>query len=261
MVAAEAWKGNLLRDDSKIVELFQFQVRAQTQFPDVEYASVKFDPMMYLSLPIPKLPRNYSADDDTENSAKDSAVSLEHCLDAFSRQEELSREDWVRCEKTNQEERTLKKMDIWTPPQCLIIFLKRFEADKETCALEKVDTMVRAPMQLDLADWCEGPVAEQGGANYSLYAVVNHTGEIGYGHYCAYARVGDSPEDRPWFHFNDRSVSRVDESEVVSNAAYLLFYERVGPVTNTAECREQPHGRERGVNGREAPVRPESGGA
>jgi hypothetical protein len=53
-VAAEAWSVNLLRNNSTIVEIFQFQVRSEIQFPDVDDKSLKFDPMMYLSLPLPK---------------------------------------------------------------------------------------------------------------------------------------------------------------------------------------------------------------
>lgn len=70
-----------------------------------------------------------------------------------------------------------------------------------------------------------GPPSEHG-AQYRLYAVVNHSGNLGGGHYTAYGRVGDGP-DRQWYHFNDSTVTRANESEVVSKAAYIFFYERV----------------------------------
>ncbi|KAK1748817.1 ubiquitin carboxyl-terminal hydrolase [Skeletonema marinoi] len=58
---------------------------------------------------------------------------------------------------------------------------------------------------------------------YDLYAVSNHFGGVGGGHYTAYAK-GD---DGTWCNFDDsRVTSGIDESEVVSPAAYCLYYKR-----------------------------------
>ena len=55
---------------------------------------------------------------------------------------------------------------------------------------------------------------------YDCYAVSNHFGGLGGGHYTAYARG----EDGEWCGFDDsRVTASVDESEVVSSAAYCLF--------------------------------------
>ncbi|CAK0812062.1 unnamed protein product [Prorocentrum cordatum] len=151
-------------------------------------------------------------------------ASLQDCLEAFTRREELAEEDRVRCEKTGNVERSLKKLDLWTAPECLIIHLKRFGSDQAYGPLEKVDTFVDAPLDLDLTPWVLGPSDEKQ-FQYRLYAVVNHSGTLRYGHYTAYGRVGEGP-DRQWFHFNDSSVTKADESKVVSQEAYILFYER-----------------------------------
>jgi len=58
---------------------------------------------------------------------------------------------------------------------------------------------------------------------YDLYAVSNHFGGLGGGHYTAYVRLPGA--DGGWFNFDDsRASGPVSESEVVSPAAYLLFY-------------------------------------
>lgn len=57
---------------------------------------------------------------------------------------------------------------------------------------------------------------------YELYAVSNHYGGMGGGHYTAYAKNNDV-----WYDFNDSSVHKVKSSEVVSSAAYMLFYRRI----------------------------------
>lgn len=152
-------------------------------------------------------------------------ASLQDCLEVFTRREELAEEDRVRCEKTGNVERSLKKLDLWTAPECLIIHLKRFGSDHAYGPLEKVDTFVQASLDLDLTPWVLGPSDEKE-CQYRLYAVVNHSGTLRYGHYTAYGRVGEGP-DRQWFLFNDSTVSKADESQVVSQEAYILFYERV----------------------------------
>ena len=57
---------------------------------------------------------------------------------------------------------------------------------------------------------------------YDLYAVSNHYGGLGGGHYTAFCHV----EGQGWAHFNDSDVSPEDAAHVQSSAAYLLFYRR-----------------------------------
>lgn len=60
---------------------------------------------------------------------------------------------------------------------------------------------------------------------YDLYAVSNHFGGLGGGHYTAY---GKNFHDNEWYHFDDSFVSKVKaeeaENSIVSSAAYILFY-------------------------------------
>jgi ubiquitin C-terminal hydrolase len=58
---------------------------------------------------------------------------------------------------------------------------------------------------------------------YNLFAVVNHYGHAGSGHYTALARHQVSGA---WYEFDDESVTRVEVGQVKSAAAYLLCYER-----------------------------------
>lgn len=80
-------------------------------------------------------------------------------------------------------------------------------------------------MDLDLAPFVMGPGGQD--AQYRLYAVVNHSGTLSFGHYTAYCKVGEEEHDRRWYLFNDAMVSAALEADVVSREAYMLFYERV----------------------------------
>ena len=60
---------------------------------------------------------------------------------------------------------------------------------------------------------------------YDLYAVSNHFGTLGGGHYTAFCK---NPLYNKWFNFDDSDVSHAKEKEVVTKAAYVLFYKRRG---------------------------------
>ena len=59
---------------------------------------------------------------------------------------------------------------------------------------------------------------------YDLYAVSNHYGGLGGGHYTAYCQMPDST----WYTFDDSSVTEMNPEGVKSPAAYVLFYRRRG---------------------------------
>ena len=56
---------------------------------------------------------------------------------------------------------------------------------------------------------------------YELYAVSNHYGSLGGGHYTAYAK---NHRENKWYKFDDSSVSSVQAESVKTSAAYVLFY-------------------------------------
>lgn len=58
---------------------------------------------------------------------------------------------------------------------------------------------------------------------YDLFAVSNHYGGLGGGHYTAYCRM---PDNGNWYCFDDSHVSEISTDTVLSPAAYVLFYRR-----------------------------------
>jgi len=57
---------------------------------------------------------------------------------------------------------------------------------------------------------------------YDLYAVSNHFGGMGGGHYNAYCKMPDGK----WWCFDDSHVHAVDKDKICSSSAYVLFYRR-----------------------------------
>jgi len=153
----------------------------------------------------------------------DANVSLMDCIAKYGEMEQLGENDMWYCNRCKEHVQAWKKIHLYRAPPILFIHLKRFHFSSTTHRRHKLDTQVDFPLNdLDLREmvthWDEGkePI-------YDLYAVSNHFGGVGGGHYTAYAK-GD---DGKWCNFDDsRVTSGIDESEVVSPAAYCLYYKR-----------------------------------
>jgi hypothetical protein len=117
-----------------------------------------------------------------------------------------------------------RKIDIWILPPILIIHLKRFKYDDFGQVGSKNHATLEYPMEKwNIADCVLGQ--QRSGTCYDLYAVSNHLGGLGGGHYTAHAL---NRFDDEWYEFNDCSCRVLsDPSEIQRNSsAYLLFYNR-----------------------------------
>jgi len=155
----------------------------------------------------------------TPQSSK--SVALSECFDSFALEETLSQDDAWYCSHCKEHKCANKKMDLWKVPDVLILHLKRFKYSKYS--RDKLDTLVEFPLEgLDLAPFVVNE-DESKNAIYDLYAVSNHFGGLGGGHYTAFAK---NIVDGQWYNLDDSSVSRVDPARIRSPAAYVLFYIR-----------------------------------
>ncbi|KAH3203006.1 hypothetical protein KXV64_008724 [Aspergillus fumigatus] len=159
---------------------------------------------------------------DLRRSRKKRGVTLYECLDEFNKEEILSENDAWYCPRCKEHRRASKKFELWKTPDILVMHLKRFSASRGF--RDKLDVLVDFPVEgLDMSGRVESP--EEGKSLiYDLFAVDNHYGGLGGGHYTAYAKNFMSGQ---WNEYNDSSVSRpIDPQSVVTPAAYLLFYRR-----------------------------------
>jgi len=162
--------------------------------------------------------------DDDNRSAK-SGIGVDACLDGFTRSEVLQQSDMWYCSKFTKHQRATKKFDLWRLPEILIIHLKRFQYN--SIFREKISTFVDFPIEgLNLSKWLVND-DEKSRAVYDLYAVSNHFGGMGGGHYTAFAK---NLLNNQWYNLDDNSVSRMDDTkQLKSSAAYVLFYKRREP--------------------------------
>uniref|UniRef100_A0AAV2M1N9 ubiquitinyl hydrolase 1 n=1 Tax=Knipowitschia caucasica TaxID=637954 RepID=A0AAV2M1N9_KNICA len=173
-------------------------------------------------------------DDDPGSLSETSRAghfSLEQCLNLFTRPEVLAPEEAWYCPKCQQHREASKQLLLWRLPNVLIIQLKRFSF-RTFIWRDKINDMVDFPVRnLDLSEFCIGQKDDlQQPPVYDLYAVINHYGGMIGGHYTAYARLpsdrGSQRSDVGWRLFDDSTVTMVEESQVVTRYAYVLFYRR-----------------------------------
>jgi ubiquitin carboxyl-terminal hydrolase 4/11/15 len=168
-----------------------------------------------------------------ERAGKDNNLTLDDCFDTFTHSERLDEDNKWYCSKCNDHVRAEKAMSLWRLPNILVVHLKRFEF-KHSLRREKLETFIDFPLEdLDMskyfaADSKQDFVENNLLSSYDLFGVVNHYGRLGFGHYTAYARRwNEDGIESDWILFDDSSVrSGVTREDVVSNAAYILFYRR-----------------------------------
>lgn len=110
----------------------------------------------------------------------------------------------------------------------MIISLKRFKSQKSKYLMggQKIDTLVDFPLEgLNMAPFVLSQQQKSQPLIYDLFAVSNHYGGVGGGHYTAFGKNSLSGQ---WYSFNDSSCQPASQSKIVSESAYNLFYRQRG---------------------------------
>ena len=182
-----------------------------------------------------------------QNGKQAGAVTLEECLDAFSKEEKIPE---AYCSKCKDFRVQTKRMSLWRLPPVMIIHLKRFQFT-QTMRRKLRDLVVFPTEGLDLSrimatdpvnSVVEGVTIKDNKASnqngfssdelkdtgrsemlYDLYGVVHHQGALSGGHYVASLK---SEIDGQWRLFNDAQIYDIHARDVVDPSAYILFYIR-----------------------------------
>lgn len=163
----------------------------------------------------------YKAGREAAAAKRTRGISLQDCLDEFTKEEKLGEDDLWYCPQCKKHQQATKRFDLWKVPDILVVHLKRFSNSRTF--RDKIDVLVDFPTEgLDISGMVgerqvaqrlkeAGVDAEQLGLDdtdeplvYDLYAVDEHMGGLGGGHYRAYTynHITDK-----WYHFDDSYVS------------------------------------------------------
>ena len=174
-----------------------------------------------------KLP-NLNINSEKFSFIKGKEINLYDCLNLFNSEEILDGDNEWYCNICKKHRDVNKKMDIFKTPYYLIIQLKRFKQDNEMghrsifniFNSSKNSEFIDFPIKdFDLSKYILSKNNDE--EKYDLIGVINHYGGSSFGHYTAYCLNGGQ-----WLKYDDESVSSIDEKNVISNAAYVLFYKR-----------------------------------
>ncbi len=200
--------------------------------------------------------RSYYSD-----SGSGGSCTLADCFSAFCEEETLSGNEQVYCRNCKTHRDQTKRLAIFRFPTILVLHLKRFSSNNSGGGASsylgssrysyllssigggttKVYTDVKFPLTLDLSEYRPKPassadakLAASDPLTYQLYAVSNHMGSMGGGHYTAHCKVKTSGDDSGWYTFDDSYVSPTTASAIGGSNAYILFYERTSSIKRSA---------------------------
>lgn len=199
------WKRHLESNKSIISDLFEGIFMSTLTCTFCRGQSNTFEVFNCLSLPIPSETRCHVRD----------------CLSHFSNPERIDAAwECPRCKLKREAE---KKIVICKLPRILIIHLKRFSLDGRW--RQKLQTAVDFPLcdlNVEYTNVLPQSAYETSPpkGTYNLRAVVNHYGHLDGGHYTAFCKL----ENQRWYTFDDSNVYEMKESDVCTQAAYILFY-------------------------------------
>jgi len=183
---------------SPILDMFYNQQHSHVTCTNCGSVSNSFDPSIMITLPIP---------------SSNSNLTIYDCFDTYTKEETLDNSNKYHCDKCNTECNATKKVIICKTSKYLMISFKRFQSDGS-----KLTNPIHYPIyDLDLSKYSDNNIK----CKYNLYAISNHTGNTMGGHYFSYCRNGDK-----WYEYNDRVVMTMNNEQILTNGAYILFYER-----------------------------------
>jgi ubiquitin carboxyl-terminal hydrolase 31 len=198
-----------------------------------------------------------SLTEQKNKTAEENVLSLQQCLDHYTKAETLSAENSWRCPQCQKYLPVVKTLGLWSLPDILVIHFKRFRQQQfKGSHASKLTTMVDFPLTgFDLSTWhlaagnhesssvnstltrkmkpsktatLTKSFFNEGDHHYDLYAVCYHQGDtLETGHYTAACK---NPYDQQWYKFDDQRVSLIKNEDVsekiINNEAYMLFYQR-----------------------------------
>lgn len=141
-------------------------------------------------------------------------TSLDDCLNNFIKDEILDDANKLLCSNCNNYVNAIKKINIIIPPIILIISIKKYNGNN------KKKNLVHFPLyNFHINQYMNTDVKYIKDYYYDLIGIVNQIGDINYGHYFSFLK-----QNNEWFCVNDERISKINEDDVITNNAYMLFY-------------------------------------
>ena len=187
------------REKSIITELFYAQI-ISTFICECESTTYSFQKILDFPLLLPE---------NTPN------IDIKELLKNYFKSEKIDFE--IKCEKCEKVLQHTKEIKISRPPEILILSLQRIDQTTQ----KKNECLVTFPPILDMSEFIDKDCGFDKEPMYNLFAIVNHSGNIDFGHYNSYIKFKDSED---FYDFNDSVVTNIGKDIDSFPNAYALFY-------------------------------------
>lgn len=149
--------------------------------------------------------------------ANDAPCLLEELLSGLLKEKPVPSGDICkRCNRVIEEKTTLVRL-----PPVLTVRLMRFDTTTHSQQVRKKTNIVKFGFRLDMGKLDKKATLQQ---LYQVAGIVNFYGDPGSGHF----KVSCYSDERGcWHSFDDSNVTLLPEEDVVTSAAYLLFYHTI----------------------------------
>lgn len=145
--------------------------------------------------------------------------TLDDALFEFTKDELLTDDNAVFCQKCRTKRSVTKGLRLATAPSILVCHLKRF-AFNDYGRLVRLHKRIEFPQRLEIGDYMSN-LNKARPPPYDLVGVLVHQGQTcASGHYLSFVK-----KNGEWFKCNDSEVTKVEESTVMMQQAYILMYE------------------------------------
>ncbi|VDL98307.1 unnamed protein product [Schistocephalus solidus] len=148
--------------------------------------------------------------------AQRGSTSLAACLSSYFRPEAI--DGLLFCSQCRVGRPAVKQFSLLHLPNVLCFYLKRCHHDT------KITTSINFPVELDITPFVAQFSSSKSSwqDRYSLYAVLNHSGQTNSGHYTACIRFGPGC----WCLCDDQKIVPVSVDYVLTTDAYVLLYHK-----------------------------------
>ena len=191
---------NLLSNQSIIQDLFSSDFKSTIICNGCKSVKIMLEKMSLIPISLNSLSKD---------------IKLKNQLKLYGQMEQISEMDaCFYCKTCNALRGIQKSQEILQLGPIIVFSLQRFLNNRKT------SDYVEYPASIKMGNYiCEDRYKKD--TEYEIYGVVNHQGSLNGGHYTANCKT-----DQGWYNFNDSRVSKINESQIFNNSAYLLFYKR-----------------------------------
>lgn len=202
LAALEAWKAAFTKSYSPLTDICFGLSRQVCTCQKCGNQSSRFETFNMLKVQVPA-------------AAGGEPATLEKMMEEEYKEEVI--EEYA-CEKCKPERGpAIRKTYLWRLPRCLVLVLKRFSYDGR-----KINTPVKLGdiQNIQFSPWFSAESPERSRSEpYEVFAIVDHHGSMGGGHYTAQAK---NPLNQKWWFLDDDRTQGMEEP-FVGASTYILF--------------------------------------